>query len=82
MRLENDTVWLSQSQMSTLFGKAKSTINEHIKNVFDEGELDEKVAVRYFRTTTPHGALPGKVQTHEVKYYSLDVVISVGYRVK
>lgn len=82
VRLEEETVWLTQDQMATLFGKAKSTINEHIKNVFAEGELDEKVVVRKFRITTPHGAMPGKTQTSNVFAYNLDVIISVGYRVK
>lgn len=82
VRLEEETVWLTQDQMATLFGKAKSTINEHIKNIFAEGELDEKVVVRKFRITTQHGAIEGKTQEVEVKGYNLDVVISVGYRVK
>lgn len=82
VRLEEETVWLTQDQMATLFGKAKSTINEHIKNVFAEGELDEKVVVRKFRITTPHGAMAGKTQVVEVFGYNLDVIISVGYRVK
>jgi len=60
VRFEDETVWLSQEQLALLFGKAKSTINEHIKNIFSEGELDEKVAVRKFRITTQHGAIPGK----------------------
>jgi hypothetical protein len=68
--------------LATLFGKAKSTINEHIKNVFAEGELDEKVVVRKFRITTQHGAIAGKTQELEVNGYNLDVIISVGYRVK
>ena len=82
VRLEEETVWLTQDQMATLFGKAKSTINEHIKNVFAEGELDEKVVVRKFRLTTSHGAMTGKTQEVEVNGYNLDVIISVGYRVK
>ena len=82
VRLEEETVWLTQDQMATLFGKAKSTINEHIKNVFAEGELDEKVVVRKFRITTQHGAMTGKTQEVEVIGYNLDVIISVGYRVK
>lgn len=68
--------------MAQLFGKAKSTVNEHIKNVFAEGELLEDVAVRKFRITTQHGAIEGKTQSHEVNFYNLDVIISVGYRVK
>ncbi|MBN2746274.1 MAG: virulence RhuM family protein [Bacteroidales bacterium] len=79
---EGETVWLTQEQMATLFDKAKSTISEHIKNIFVEGELDEKVVVRNFRTTTQHGAIEGKTQTNTVKLYNLDVIISVGYRVK
>lgn len=82
VRLEEETVWLTQDQMATLFGKAKSTINEHIKNVFAEGELEEKVVVRKFRITTQHGAIAGKTQEVEVNCYNLDVIISVGYRVK
>ena len=82
VRFEDDTVWLTQDQMSLLFGKAKSTISEHIKHIFEEGELDEKVVVRNFRITTPHGAIKGKTQQSTLKLYNLDVIISVGYRVK
>jgi hypothetical protein len=82
VRFENETVWLTQDQMSLLFDKAKSTISEHIKHIFEEGELDEKVVVRNFRITTPHGAIVGKTQQSTLKLYNLDVIISVGYRVK
>ena len=82
VRLENKTVWLNQEQIGALFNKSKATISEHISNIFKEGELEEKVVVRKFRTTTQHGALEGKTQSKEVKYYNLDVIISVGYRVK
>jgi hypothetical protein len=82
VRLEEENVWLTQDQMATLFSKAKSTINEHIKNVFAEGELDEKVVIRKFRITTQHGAIAEKTQEIAVNGYNLDVVISVGYRVK
>lgn len=82
VRFEDETAWLTQDQMSVLFSKSKSTINEHIKNVFKEGELDEKEVVRKFRITTPHGAIEGKTQSHEVNFYNLDVIISVGYRIK
>ena len=82
MRLEQESVWLTQDQMTILFGIAKSTISEHIKNVFQEGELEEKVVVRKFRITTQHGAIAGKTQEVEVNTYNLDVIISVGYRVK
>ena len=82
VRLEEETVWLTQEQMGLLFGKAKSTISEHIKNIFIEGELDQSVVVRKFRTTTSHGAIAGKTQQSEINLYNLDVTISVGYRVK
>jgi hypothetical protein len=68
--------------MSHLFDKAKSTISEHIKHIFEEGELDEKVVVRDFRITTQHGAIKGKTQENTIKLYNLDIIISVGYRVK
>ena len=82
VRLEEETVWLTQEQMAMLFGKARNTMTEHIQNVFKEGELDEKVVCRNFRHTTQHGAIQGKTQDTSVKYYNLDVIISVGYRVK
>src|SRR5688572_27467226 len=82
VRLEEDTVWLSQVQMAELFGKGRSTINEHISNVFNEGELQEEKVCRKFRHTTRHGAIKGKTQIAEVNLYNLDVIISVGYRVK
>lgn len=82
VRLENKTVWLNQDQIASLFNKSKSTIVEHISNIFKEGEFDEKVVVRKFRITTQHGAMAGKTQSKEVKSYNLDVIISVGYRVK
>ena len=82
VRLEDETVWLTQAQMAELFGKGRSTITEHIRNIFLEGELDENVVCRDFRHTTPHGAIEGKTQTKSVKYCNLDVIISVGYRVK
>lgn len=82
VQLEDETVWLTQEQMANLFNKGRSTITEHIGNIFKEGELDEKVACRDFRHTTKHGAIEGKTQIKTVKYYNLDVIISVGYRVK
>ena len=82
VRLEDETVWLTQEQMSLLFGKGRSTITEHIRNVFAEGELQEEVVCRKFRHTTPHGAMEGKTQEVNINYYNLDVIISVGYRVK
>ena len=82
VQLADETVWLTQQQIATLFQKAKSTISYHISNIFKEGELDEKVVVRKIRITTPHGAISGKTQSDELKLYNLDVIISVGYRVK
>lgn len=82
VQLADETVWLTQQQIATLFQKAKSTISYHISNIFKEGELDEKVVVRKIRITTPHGAISGKTQLDELNLYNLDVIISVGYRVK
>ncbi|MCK6603703.1 MAG: virulence RhuM family protein [Ignavibacteriaceae bacterium] len=82
VHLEDETVWLTQEQIANLFGKARNTITEHIKNIFSEGELDEKVVCREIRHTTKHGAIEGKFQRVTSKYYNLDVIISVGYRVK
>lgn len=82
VQLENESVWLTQEQMTLLFDRDKSTISRHIKNIFSEGELDEKVVVAYFATTSEHGAVEGLTQTHMTAFYNLDVIISVGYRVK
>ncbi|MDP8100091.1 virulence RhuM family protein [Pasteurella atlantica] len=82
VRLEDETVWLSQVQMAELFGKGRTTITEHIRNIFREGELVEEMVCRKFRHTSKHGAIKGKTQKSEVIYYNLDVIISVGYRVK
>ena len=79
---DGDTVWLSQEQMSELFQRDKSTISRHIKNIFTEGELDEKVVVAEVATTSPHGAMKGKTQSNITRVYNLDVIISVGCRVK
>jgi hypothetical protein len=76
VRLEQETVWLSQAQMGMLFNKDKRTISEHISNIFKEGELNESSVVRNFRTTANDG------KTYDVNHYNLDVIISVGYRVK
>ena len=82
VELQQETVWLNQEQMALLFGKARSTIAEHIQNIFKEGELEKNVVCRNFRQATSHGAIKGKTQEGDVKYYNLDVVISVGYRIK
>ena len=82
VRLENETVWLTQEQMSKLFGRTQPVIARHIGNIFTEGELDREVVYAKFAYTTRHGAIAGKTQIKEVGLYNLDVVISVGYRVK
>jgi hypothetical protein len=76
VRLDGDTVWLSQAQLVELFGKAKGTISEHIKHIFEDEELDKKAVVRSFRTT----ALDGK--QYDVAHYNLDMVIALGFRVR
>ncbi len=77
----NDTLWITQKAMGILFEKGRSTITEHLSRIFTEGELDEKVVCRNFRHTTQHGAVKGKEQEREVKYYNLRAVTAVGYRV-
>lgn len=74
--LEDETVWLTQAHLCELFQKSKATISEHIRNVFKEGELNEDSVVRNFRTTAADG------KSYDVRYYNLDVIISVGYRIK
>ena len=82
VRLENETVWLSQAQMAELFGRDRTVVGKHIRSIFDEGELDEKVVCANFAHTTPHGAMKGGTQTLIITAYNLDVIISVGYRVR
>ena len=82
VRLEDETVWLTQAQMAELFGRERSVIAKHIGNCFREGELQAEEVCAKFAQTTSHGAIKGKEQTHEVAFYNLDVIISVGYRVK
>lgn len=82
VRLEDETVWLTQAQMALLFGRDRSVIGKHINNCFREKELDPEVVCAKFAQTTLHGAMEGKVQVHDVTFYNLDVIISVGYRVK
>lgn len=79
VRLAKETVWLTQAQMQELFQKSKSTISEHIKNIFFEGELQKLATIRNFRTVQLEGS---REVGREIEYYNLDVVISVGYRVK
>ena len=79
VRFESETVWLSLDQMATLFGRDKSTISRHVKNVFEEGELSTEATVANFATVQIEG---GREVTRNIDYYNLDVIISVGYRVK
>ncbi len=79
VRFENETVWLSLDQMATLFGRDKSTISRHIKNVFEEGELPNEATVANFATVQVEG---NREVVRNIDYYNLDVIISVGYRVK
>ena len=76
VRMEGETAWLSLDQMAELFQRGKSTVSEHIKNIFEAGELNEISVIRKFRTTASDG------KSYNVSYYNLDVIISVGYRVK
>ena len=79
--VDQETVWLNRNQMAELFDRDVKTIGKHINNALKE-ELDNQVVVAKFATTTPHGAIEGKTQTHMTDFYNLDVIISVGYRVK
>ena len=79
VRFEKETVWLSLDQMATLFGRDKSTISRHVKNVFEEGELSPEATVANFATVQAEG---NREVTRNIDYYNLDVIISVGYRVK
>ena len=76
VRFQDETVWLTQAQLVDLYQSSKANVSEHIKNIFDEGELDKKSVVRKFRTTASDG------KNYEVNYYNLDMIISLGYRIK
>ncbi len=79
--IKDETIWATQKQMAELFGVKTPAISKHLKNIFESGELDEKVVVSILENTTQHGAIEGKTQTKQVKYYNLDAIIAVGYRV-
>ena len=79
VRLEGQTVWLSQKQLTELFGKAKGTISEHIKHIFEDGELESEATVRLFRTVQIEGE---REVTREVECYNLDMVLALGFRVR
>lgn len=79
--LSNESIWLTQKRMAELFCVGVPAISKHLKNIFDSGELVEEVVISVLETTTEHGAVAGLTQTQQVRYYNLDAVISVGYRV-
>lgn len=81
VNMKDETVWLNTQQMSQLFNRDFKTIRKHINNALKE-ELSNDMVVAKFANTTEHGAIPGKTQTHMIEYYNLDMIISVGYRVK
>ena len=77
----DESLWITQKAMAELFGVQVPAISKHLKKIFEEGELDEKVVVSKMEITSPHGAIPGKTQSGEAMFYNLDAIISVGYRV-
>ena len=81
VKLEQETIWLNQKQIAELFGTKRPAITKHLKNIFLSGELEENRVCSILEHTTPHGAMADKTQTTEVKYYNLDAILSVGYRV-
>jgi len=78
---QDENIWATQDAIAMLFDKGRTTITEHLKHIFESGELQEEVVCRKFRLTTQHGAIKGKTQTRDVTFYNLDAIISVGYRV-
>ena len=82
LHVDNGTVWLSQLELAELFQTSKQNISKHINAILKDRELEGKVVVNYQLTTTRHGAMAGKTQSKKVAYYNLDMIISVGYRVK
>ncbi len=79
--LSHESIWLTQERMADLFGVQRPAITKHLKNIFESSELNEEVVCSILERTTEHGAVAGLTQTQKVKYYNLDAVISVGYRV-
>jgi len=79
--VKDETIWATQKAVAALFGVGVPAISKHLKNIFESGELDEKVVVSILESTTPHGAIEGKTQTKAVGFYNLDAIISIGYRV-
>lgn len=81
VRVKGETIWLTQRQIAELFGTKVPAISKHLKNIFASGELQEDMVISKMETTTRHGAIAGKTQTTETKFYNLDAILSVGYRV-
>jgi hypothetical protein len=81
MYLQNETIWLSQQKIAELFGVDRTVITKHIGNIFKTGELQEELVCANIAHTTQHGAIAGKTQQAQVKFYNLDAIISIGYRV-
>lgn len=79
--VKGETIWLTQRQIAELFGTKVPAISKHLKNIFTSGELQEDMVISKMETTTRHGAISGKTQTKETKFYNLDAILSVGYRV-
>ena len=82
VRLVRDTVWLTLKQLAILFDRDRTVIGRHVKNIFSEGELDSALVCAKFAHTGEYGRAEGFLQTRDVEFYNLDVIISVGYRVK
>ena len=82
VRFADEDVWLTQAQLVEIYQSSKSNVSVHIKHIFEDKELDPELVVRKFRTTTQHGAVEGKTQSHDVAHYNLDVLIALGYRVQ
>jgi len=82
LQMSDGTAWLNQAELALLFETTKANISLHAKNIFADGELDEKVVVKEYLTTTHHGAIVGKTQSKNVKFYNLDMILAIGYRVR
>ena len=79
--IKDETIWCTQKAMAQLFGVGVPAVSKHLKNIFEEGELEKKVVVSKMEITTPHGAMEDKSQTHSVDFYHLDAIIAIGYRI-
>lgn len=82
LHLTDGTVWLSELEIAELFQTTRQNINKHIKTIFSDGELNEQVVSNFQLQTTQHGAIKGKIQSKEVRFYNLDMILAIGYRVR